>query len=130
MTIREALEKLDKLDEDNSAKRAVGSNLRVMLTHMLKCIYQPEYENKNSWKASIMNGYNGMTDEFPSLKGTLYKNFYLEELDLEHIYTRARLNASGETGKSIDVFPEDCPWTKEQLVDPRFINDFIEKYCK
>lgn len=128
--IQEALEKLNRLDEDNSAKRTIGSNLRIMLIHMLKCMYQPEYKNKSSWKASIINGYNGMTDEFPSLKGVLYKNFYLEELDLEHIYKRAKLNASDETKKPINTFPNDCPWTKEQLVDPDFINEFIEKYCK
>lgn len=130
MTIREALEALNVLEEDASSKRSIQSNLEVMLTHMLKAVYQPEYENKSSWRASILNGYKGIMREFPvPYKGALYKKYYLRELDLEFIYRDAVLTASEETGKDINVFPKKCPWTKEQLVNTEFVSEFMNKYC-
>jgi hypothetical protein len=48
------------------------------------------------------------------------------------IYEDAKIDAVDLTNVvvNINAFPEGCPWTKEQLVDHRFINNFIEKYCK
>ena len=129
MTVREALIALNVLEEDASSKRSISSNLRIMLIHMLKCVYQSDYKNKNSWRASIINGYNSITDEFPDYKGTLYKNFYLKDLRLDKIYSGAVMIASEETGYSKNVFPQECPWTKEQLVNPEFIIEFINRYC-
>ena len=95
-----------------------------------KSIYQPEYENKKSWRASILNSYRRMMREFPlPYKGALYKKYYLKELDLQFIYQSARVVASDETGKALNTFPLDCPWDKNQLMDFDFILNFIEKYC-
>ena len=129
MTIREALIALNVLEEDASQKRAISSNLRILLVHMLKATYQPEYENKNSWRNSILNSYNQIVDEFPDFKGTIYRNFYLKNLDIEKIYQSAKIVASEKTGKSKNIFPVKCPWTKEQLVNPEFISEFMDTYC-
>lgn len=130
MTIYEALCALRILEEDNSSKRAIKSNLRVMLAHMLKAKYQSEYENKNSWRNSILNSFNNITDEFPTIgKGSLYNNFYIRDLDLQGVYENARINASEETNKPLSTFPANCEWTKEQLVDREFIYNYINKYC-
>lgn len=130
MTIYEALCALRILEEDNSSKRAIKSTLRVMLTHMLKSKYQPEYENKNSWRNSILNSFQNITDEFPVVgKGSLYKNFYMKDLDLQDVYENAIISASEETNEPLSYFPADCEWTKEQLVDKKFIYNFINKYC-
>lgn len=130
MTIYKALCALRILEEDNSSKRAIKSNLRVMIAHMLKAKYRPEYENKNSWRNSILNSFNGMIDEFPTIgKGSLYNNFYIRDLDLQNVYENARINASEETNKPLLTFPANCEWAKEQLVDREFIYDYINKYC-
>lgn len=130
MTIHEALCLLNILDEDNSSKSAIKSNLRVMLTHMLKAKYQSEYENKNSWKSTIYNSFDELMDEFPAVgKGSLYKTFYIKELDLDEVYRRAVRKASEETHKPITAFPKQCEWTKEQLVNINFIYNFIDEYC-
>lgn len=130
MTIQEALQALNILDESKSSESTIKSNLKIMLIHMLKSKYQPEYENKNSWRASILNSYDGITNEFPEIgKGSLYKSYYMKKLSLSQVYLSAVRRASDETGKPIDVFPKECEWTKEQLVDEEFIYDFINKYC-
>lgn len=130
MTVYEALQALNILDESGNSKSNIKSNLRILLLHMLKAKYQPEYENKSSWRGSIINAFENITDEFPEIgKGNLYKNFYIKELSLPQVYRSAVLKASEETGKPINVFPQTCEWTKEQLVDIEFIYEFINKYC-
>lgn len=130
MTIHEALCLLNILDEDNSSKSAIKNNLRILLIHMLKAKYQSEYENKNSWRNSILNSFQNITDEFPAIgKGTLYKNFYMKILDLQDVYENARIKASEETDKPLSDFPTKCEWTKEQLIDKNFIYDFMNEYC-
>lgn len=71
-----------------------------------------------------------MMKEFPApYKGALYKKYYLKELDLQFIYKSGRIMASEETGKDINVFPTECPWDKNQLMDIDFVVDFIQKFC-
>ena len=126
--ISEAIDYLNLL-EDNSSKAAINSSLIVLLTHMLKCKYQPEYKNKASWVGSIWSAYKNIVSQFPAVgKGALYKIFYLKKVDLNTIYKIAKRDASVETGKNISVFPNDCEWTKEQLTDYDFITDFINNY--
>ena len=127
--ITDALYNLNLL-ENSSSRSTIKSNLRILLIHMLKCKYPPEYySNKGSWVTSIVNSYSGVTDEFIDIgKGSLYKTFYIKQLNLEHIYKQAKLLAAKETGKPLNVFPDTCPWTKEQLVNLDFITDFIDTY--
>lgn len=124
--IKEALDLNGGRRED---EKAVMSYLEVLLTHMLKCKYQNSYENKSSWRASIKNSYKGIIKAFRgALKGTIYNNYYLKTLDLDLVYDFARDNAIEETGRPKECFPYKCPWTKKQLVDRNFIDDFIEEY--
>ena len=75
--ISEALEYLNILDEDRSSKSTINSYMIVLLTHMLKCKYQNNYENKASWRASIRNSYKGIVTQFTVVgRGSLYKIFY------------------------------------------------------
>jgi len=37
-----------------------------------------------------------------------------------YAYEDARLWAARETGLSLDTFPDACPWTFEQAIDPVF----------
>ena len=65
MTISEALEALKILDEGNQ-RSTIRNNMYIMLIHMLKAKYQPEYKNKSSWRGSIWNSYINMKNEFDS----------------------------------------------------------------
>ena len=127
--ISDALERLSILDEDRSSKSSINNYMIILLTHMLKCKYQNNYENKASWRGSIRNSYKGIITEFPVVgKGALYKVFYLKHLDLDRLYQLARIDASEETGIPIYEFPKACPWTKLELINLDFINKFIEEF--
>lgn len=117
------------LDENNRQKSTIRASLRIMMTHMLKCLGQPEYLNKASWVKSILNGLDKIIEEFDEVgKGALYKNFYLKRVDLQEIYERSLIRASFETGKSKSDFPKTCPWSKEQLINRTFIEGFINEH--
>lgn len=124
--LAEAIELEENLKQD---ERTLGSYLIVLLTHMLKCRYQSSYENKSSWRGSIHNSFDKIMDTFGyKLAGTLYKKSYMREMDLNILYRKALRKAVEETGYPKEAFPRVCPWTKEQLVDATFIDNFIEEY--
>ena len=78
--------------------------------HLLKWQYQPERRGA-SWQTSISKGRNAIerTLEYsPSLKRQLSKMIVAE-------YRRARKEASLETGLPLNTFPEQCPFTVEQI---------------
>lgn len=103
-----------------------------MLVHMLKCKYQNEYKNKVSWRTSIISSLFNLKDAFGGKfgKGSLFKKFYTKNLDLNEIYQSAVKIASNEIGLSKNIFPKTCEWSKSQLVDEEFIDDFIDTYGK
>ena len=110
--IAEEIEDLGK-----SERRALASHLRNLLVHLLKWSYQPERRG-NSWSASISNAKSEIQQllmENPSFKQRVLK----ELLNVQ--YERARLAATEETGLPLEIFPEECPYTPEQLVDPEFL---------
>ncbi|SKB14179.1 conserved hypothetical protein [Planktothrix sp. PCC 11201] len=119
-------EKLLELDRDNliaelesmgrSEKRAIESNLRVLLMHLLKYQYQPE-RRSNSWLSTIIEHRIRISKELkasPSLKG------YFEQI-FDETYQDARILASVETGLSLDVFSLTCPLTSEQVLERDFL---------
>lgn len=121
------------LNERRREERDIKSHLEVLLTHMLKCKYQNNYENKSSWRGSIRNAKNQIQYEFKensngTFKGSLYSNFYLKQLDIQKIYEKAVENAADETGFSFQDFPVECEWTKEQLIDDKFIHQFLNEW--
>lgn len=114
------------LDRDNlieelesmgrSEKRAIESNLRVLLMHLLKYQYQANHRF-NSWLATIQEHRIRINKEFkasPSLKR------YFEQI-FEETYQDARKLASLETGLSLEHFPVNCPFTSEQGLNPDFL---------
>lgn len=118
-------EKLLELDRDNliaelesmgrSEKRAIESNLRVLLMHLLKYQYQPE-RRSNSWLSTIIEHRIRISKELkasPSLKG------YFEQI-FDETYQDARILASVETGLPLDIFPLTCLLTSEQVLERDF----------
>lgn len=120
------------LYETRSEQRTVRSEIRRMLLHMLKCKYQNDYPDKKSWRRSILGSYYNLLDAFKGQigKGSLYKRFYLKGLPLDKVYQEAVDIAVQETKLDKSKFPETCEWDKSQLVDKKFIDDFIKTYGK
>lgn len=117
------------LDENKRQEGSIRGSLQSMMMHMLKCMIQFEYENKASWRGSIWSGFSGMVNEFDEVgKGALYKTYYLKKLNLQEIYERSLVGASIETKKDRSLFPKKCPWTKEQLTNLTFIEEFINEH--
>lgn len=98
-----------------SQKQALKSNLRVVLIHLLKYQYQPE-KITDSWVNSINEHRDrvyDILDDSPSLEQ------YIRD-ELSRVYGRARRRASRETQKPLDVFPTECPFTIEQVLDENY----------
>jgi hypothetical protein len=105
-------------DMGRSEKRAVKSNLIIVLMHLLKYQYQKE-KRSNSWLFTIKEHRRRLREEFqtsPSLK-----KYSIEVL--AECYQDARDLAATETGLSIDTFPVQSPFTPEQTLNPDYLPD-------
>lgn len=118
--------KWEELDIDNlleeisdmgkSERRALESNLTVILLHLLKYKYQPTHRS-NSWLASIIEHRLTLKKqlwESPSLKP------YLEQVFPE-CYSDATLRAAVETGISREVFPVESPFSIEAALNIEYL---------
>jgi Domain of unknown function DUF29 len=105
--LAEEIESMGKSD-----RRAIESYLANILFHLLKWQYQPD-QRGTSWQLSIDNcRYQAARrlKESPSLKPQL-------SAIVEDEYPQARKNASRETGLPLSTFPDQCPFTVEQITD-------------
>ena len=107
-------------DMGRSEKRELESRLVILLAHLLKWCYQPDHRS-NSWEGSIGEQRiqtKKCLRENPSLKTKLPEIF-------QDAYETGRFQAMKETNLKLDIFPEECLWTIEQVLDNRF---FPENY--
>ena len=105
----EELEGLTKRDE-----RALGSQLKRIMTHLLKQRHQPERATR-SWEGSIRNGREQIADilgQSPSLRPLL------PDLMTKN-YPRAVAQASDDTRLPIGSFPEQPPFTLAEVLGER-----------
>jgi hypothetical protein len=118
--------RFDELDVENlveevedigrSRRRAVESNLRITLIHLLKYQFQPAKRTK-SWLDSLLEHRDRLARDFrdsPSLRR------YAQE-ELAEAYRVARKRASAQTRLSLEIFPEHCPYSFEQVLDEDFL---------
>jgi hypothetical protein len=106
--IAEEIESMGKTE-----KRELISRLTVLLLHLLKWRFQPSNRGA-SWEASIRVQRNRLVDHLddnPSLRP-------LTPNAVKAAYRDAVLEAIAETGLPASTFPETCPWTFEQALDP------------
>ena len=99
-------------------KKAIKSNLVVLLTHLLKHEFQPE-QRTSSWRGSIVEHRRRLRDDFeesPSLRPHAAQVF-------ASAYADAREQASAETGLALRALPKSSPYTLEQALDPKFLPD-------
>ena len=100
-----------------SERSALESRMVVLIMHLLK--WQIQQSNRcNSWKATIEQQrlrIKKLLKKMPSLK-----NILTEIFNDEDNYKDAVLSASKETGLSKSTFPNELPYTLEQLLDEDF----------
>jgi hypothetical protein len=97
-------------------RKAIRSDLIVVLTHLLKWRHQPE-QRSTGWAGSIVEHRRRIRDEIeesPSLAG------YPGEV-FARCYRDAREQAAAETGWPQARLPKACPYTIEQVLDPGFL---------
>jgi hypothetical protein len=100
------------------AKKAMKSNLVIVLLHLLKHQFQARRRSR-SWHASIVEHRQRLRDDLrtsPSLRG------YAKDVFVE-AYADARVRAGAETGLPEGAFPEISPYSLEQTLDPEFLPD-------
>lgn len=115
----------DKVDIDHLAeelnsmgareRRELVSRLRVLMMHLLKWEYQPAFRGA-SWERTIKIQRKEIIyhiEDNPSLKSSL-------EVAISRGYDLASDDAEGETGLPKKTFPQECPWTFEEMTDPEF----------
>jgi hypothetical protein len=108
--IAEEIESMGK-----SEKRELVSRLAVLLLHLLKWRFQPSRRG-TSWEALIANNRDQLEvhlGDNPSLK-------HLLPDALTQAYRYAARDAAAETGFDKATFPQSCPWTYDQIMDPDF----------
>jgi Domain of unknown function DUF29 len=117
--------KFDQLDIENVAeeieslgrsdRKSLTSQVQRLLAHLLKWQFQPTRRSK-SWKLSIYSARDEIKvilDDSPSLNDAL-------SAGLDKAYLSAKKRAALETGLSAASFPDECPYSLQQVLDEDF----------
>ena len=102
-------------DVGKSEQRELANRMAVLLAHLLKWQFQPGRRG-SSWQRTIVEQRRGIEKRLrrtPSLNAVLNEAEWWEE-----IWSDAVAAAAAETGAS--SFPEDCPWSGEQVLSADF----------
>jgi Domain of unknown function DUF29 len=113
LDVENLAEEIESLGKEQA--HAVESHLRILLAHLLKWQYQPQ-RRRRGWERSCLNARDEIDRRLrrnPSLRGQV-AHFITD------IYPKARRLAQAETSLPLATFPEDCPWSVEQVLDDDF----------
>lgn len=107
------IEEVDDLGRAD--KKAIKSNLTVLLVHLLKYKYQPTMVTSSWRNTSVEHRRRILNDlkDSPSLKPFLDNIF-------DQVYEDARVDAAFETQLPFEI-PAACPFDREQVLDPTFL---------
>ena len=103
------------IDMGESTRRELESRLIQLLMHLLKWEFQPSRKGK-SWENSIKKqriGIRKVLRKNPSLKSTISEC-------IVDAYQDARYDAANETELDEKAFPQECPYTFEQIMNDEF----------
>ncbi|GAP98172.1 DUF29 domain-containing protein [Leptolyngbya sp. NIES-2104] len=103
-------------DMSRRERKSLKSNLIVILLHLLKWQYQPEYRS-GSWRGSIREHRRRVNDD---LKDSPSLVPYLQEV-FDECYANAREQAADETGLLLETFPVSCPYLSEQVLNSEYL---------
>ena len=111
-------EVLENLVRDT--KRGGESYLRQIIIHLLLIEYwEAESINRRHWAAEIVNFRNELeTDMTRNLRKHLNE-------EKENNYQKAIKYVIAKTGLKKNTFPEQCPYTLEQLINDDWFSDTI-----
>ncbi|MBF0333084.1 MAG: DUF29 domain-containing protein, partial [Alphaproteobacteria bacterium] len=96
-------------------KRELISRLKVLLLHLLKWRFQPVGRSV-SWQLTIKEQRREVARHLadnPSLKARLSET-------MADAYGDAIIATARETSMPEEVFPTECPWAFEQIMDGEF----------
>jgi hypothetical protein len=108
------LEELENMGRNE--KKALQSNLTILLMHLLKYKYQSQKRSK-SWLSTIVEHRRRLIiqlEDTPSLK-----RYFLDIFD--KCYQDACLDATTETGLSQETFSKTSPFTVEEILNPSYL---------
>ncbi len=118
--------RFDELDLDHlvdevegvgkSERREIRNRMAVLVAHLLKWKYQPGRRSP-SWQTTIRDQRSkllGVIEDSPSLNSYPAEHF-------DETYRSGRLKAAAETGIDFTLFPEQPPFTVEQVLDDGFL---------
>lgn len=124
--------KFDQLDVENiiselgyqvrKDKNEVASRLRGLIAHLLKYQFQPE-RRSHSWANTIDNHreeIQGVLKQMPSLRAQIDEY-------VAHNYPKAVRFAARDTHRPPSAFPQENPYTTEQILDVDFFPGENEK---
>ena len=109
LDIENVVEDLEGLTKRDG--RALGSQLKRIMAHLLKQRYQPERAT-GTWEDSIANGREDIVDildQSPSLRRTL-------PAQMTKMYPRALAQAARDTRLAVGRFPEQPPFTLAEVL--------------
>jgi hypothetical protein len=116
LDVANLLEEIESMGRKD--KKAIKSNLVVVLLHLLKHQFQLSRRSR-SWLDSILERRQRLRDdleESPTLRGHLAAVF-------PHAYDDARARAIIQTRLPQRAFPQTSPCTPEQVLDPKYLPD-------
>lgn len=97
-----------------SERRELKSRLIVLLMHLLKWEYEPE-KRSQSWRSTISEQricIEELIEDSPSLQPFISEVF-------DDCYQKARQKASDETGIKLTFFPQESPFTVEDVLQSK-----------
>ncbi len=97
-----------------SERRELKSRLIVLLMHLLKWEYQPE-KRSQSWRSTIVEQricIEELIEDSPSLQPLISELF-------DACYQKARQKAADETGIKLTFFPQESPFTLEDVLQSK-----------
>jgi len=116
LDVRNLIEELEALGR--SEQRELSSYFQVLVMHLLKCQYQPE-KRTPSWNTTLSNCRDKIQD---CLEDTPSLQRFLQDAEwIDKYYRRARRDAAKETQKTLEIFPSQCPYTIEQILNSSFL---------
>ena len=99
----------------SSQRQEIRSRLKRLLTHLLKWKFQPRYRGA-SWRRTIRAQRESIVEIIetsPSLRG-------YPSRALHAAYLGATVSASEETGLATGIFPEECPFSLDEILHQEF----------
>ncbi len=98
-------------------RREVKSRLVVLIAHILKWTYHRANRSR-SWRGTII-------EQRQELEGAIGRGVLRNHAEalLAKAYADAVERAAAETGLSDETFPDECPYTLDQLLSADFLGE-------